>query len=169
VFLSCQHSDKKVITADFSINKSLLADSPFVSKGFSISPPKSWSKTENFNSELQNKILYRTDNKLLAIYKSDSTNCALIISELPESNFDIIKGLIDNYSRQDSIWTDVQSTVFMYKRYEIIQVVFQNTELIIFKLFTRWQSELYELDYIMPRSEINLNMQSVESSIGSLN
>jgi hypothetical protein len=41
--------------------------------------------------------------------------------------------------------------------------------LIIFKLLTHRLSELYELDYIIPRSEININMQSVESSIGSLN
>jgi hypothetical protein len=121
---------------------------------------------------LQKKVLSRLDNKLLAIYKSDSTNCALIISELPESNYDIIKGLLSKTSsspKQDSIWTNVESSLFIYKSYEIIQVVSQNSELVIFKLLTHRLSELYELDYIIPRSEININMQSVESSIGSLN
>jgi hypothetical protein len=109
---------------------------------------------------------------LLAIYKSDSTNCALIISELPETNFDILRGLLDksnSYPIRDSIWTNVQSSVFRYKTYEIIQIVSQNSNLIVFKLLTHRLSELYELDYIIPRSEININMQSVESSIGSLN
>ena len=173
LLISCQQHDKKVSIVEFNVNKSLLSDSSFVSKtGFSINPPKNWSKTESYNSELQNKVLYHLDNKLLAIYKSDSTNCALIISELPETNFDIIRGLLDksnSYPIRDSIWTNVQSSVFRYKTYEIIQIVSQNSNLIVFKLLTHRLSELYELDYIIPRSEININMQSVESSIGSLN
>jgi hypothetical protein len=173
LFFSCQQSNKQVISAEFKVNRSLLSDSSFASKtGFSIYPPKNWLKTDSFNSELQSKVLYRLDNKLLAIYKSDSTNCALIISELPESNYDIIKGSLgktNSSPRQDSIWTSVESSVFTYKTYEIIQVVSQNSKLIIFKLLTHRLSELYELDYIIPRSEININMQSVESSIGSLN
>ena len=173
LFISCQQPDKKVISAEFRVDRSLLSDSSFASKtGFSINPPKNWLKTESFNSELQNKVLYRLDNKLLAIYKSDSTNCALIISELPEANFEIIKGRLgktNSYSKQDSIWTNVKSSIFMYKSYEIIQVVSQNSNLVIFKLITHRLSEVYELDYILPRSEININLQSVESSIGSLN
>ena len=173
LFISCQRSDKKVILAEFKVNRSLLSDSSFASRtGFRINPPKNWSKTENYNSELQNKVLYRTDNELLAIYKSDSTNCALIISELPETNYDIIKGLLgksNSFPNKDSIWTNVESSIFKYKSYEIIQVVSQNSNLVIFKLLTHRLSELYELDYIIPRSEININMQSVESSIGSLN
>jgi hypothetical protein len=172
LFLSCQKSAKKVISAEFNVDRSLLSDSSFVSKtGFRINPPINWSKTESYNTELQNTVLSQLDNKLLAIYKSDSTNCALIISELPETNFDIIKGLLgksNSYARQDSIWTNIQSSVFKYKTYEIIQIVSQNSDLVIFKLLTRRLSELYELDYIIPRSEININMQSVESSIGSL-
>lgn len=173
LLISCQQSNKKVVEVEFNVNKLLLSESSFVSKtGFSINPPKNWSKTESYNSELQNKILYRLDNKLLAIYKSDTTNCALIISELPETNFDIIKGLLDKfkfYPTQDSIWINVQSSIFKYKNYEIIQIVSQNSDLIIFKLFTHRLSESYELDYIIPRSEINTIMQSVESSIGSIN
>jgi hypothetical protein len=96
LFISCQVADKSVSAVEFNVNKTLLADSSFVSKtGLSINPPKNWSKTENYNSELQNKVLYRLDNKLIAIYKSDSANCALVISEVPETNFDIIKGLLD--------------------------------------------------------------------------
>ena len=77
LFISCQKSNKKVISAEFKVNRSLLSDSSFVSKtGFSINPPKNWLKTESFNSELQKKVLYHLNNKLLAIYKSDSTNCA---------------------------------------------------------------------------------------------
>jgi len=173
LFSGCQQAEKKIITAEFNVNRMLLSDSPFVSKsGFSVNPPVDWSKTESFNLELQNKVMSHIDNKLLAIYRSDSTNCALIISELPESNFDIIKGLLENSTipeSHDTIWTKVQSSVFKYKTYDIIQIVSQNPEMVIFKLLTHRLSELYELDYIIPRSEINLNMQSVESSIGSLN
>jgi len=173
LLISCQQPDKRVISVEFNVNNSLLSDTSFVSKtGFRINPPKNWSKTESYNSELQNKILYRTDNKLLAIYKSDSTNCALVISEVPETNFDFIKGLLDksnSYPNRDSIWTKVQSSNFKYKSYEIIQVVSQNSDLIIFKLYTHRLSESYQLDYIIPRSEMNRNIQSVESSIGSLN
>ena len=78
-------------------------------------------------------------------------------------------GKTNSYPKQDSIWSNVKSSIFMYKRYEIIQVVSQNSDLVVFKLLTHRLSELYELDYILPRSEIKINMQSVESSIGSLN
>ena len=173
LFISCKQPYKKIISAEFKVDRSLLSDSSFASKtGFSIYPPKNWLKTESFNSELQKKVLYHLDNKLLAIYKSHSTNCALIISELPETNYDIIKGLlskINSYPKQDSIWTNVQSSIFIYKTYEIIQIVSQNSDLVIFKLLTHRLSELYELDYIIPRSDIELNIQSVESSIGTLN
>jgi hypothetical protein len=172
ILISCQPSKKKVVEVEFNIDKELLSDSSFVSKaGFRINPPKNWVKTESYNSELQKRILYRLDNKLLAIYKSDSTNCALIISELPETNFDNIKRVYQKTNsdiKQDPIWTKVQTSLFSYKKYEVIQIVSQNSELIIFKLFIHRLSELYELDYVIPRNEINIYMQSVESSIGSL-
>jgi hypothetical protein len=173
LLMSCQQPEKNIISAEFTINKSLLSDSLFASEtGFSINPPKNWEKTGSFNSLLQEKILYHSDNKLLAIYKSDTTNCALIISELPESSFEIMKRLLGKTNqspKQDSIWTNVQSSIFKYKTFEIIQTVFQNAELVIFKLVTRRLSESYELDYIIPRSEIDINIQSVESSIATLN
>jgi hypothetical protein len=173
MLISCQSNTKKVVLAEFNVNKFLLSDSSFVSKsGFSIYPPRNWIKTDSYNSELQKKILYQLNNKLLAIYKSDTSNCALIISELPETNYNNIKGLLgksDSYVNPGLIWTSVQSTEFKYKTYEIIQIVFQNPELLIFKLFTHRLSEVYELDYIIPSSEINKNIQFVESSIGSIN
>jgi hypothetical protein len=173
LLISCQQHGAKVVEAEFNVNKTLLSDSTFTSRtGFSINPPRNWFKTARYNSELKNKILYRLDSKLLAIYKSDTTNCALIISELPESDFVLIKRLLGTRKpslAQDSVWTNVQSSFFKYKTFEVIQVVAQNSKLIVFKLYTHRLSELYELDYVVPRSEINFNMQSVESSIGSLN
>ena len=62
LFISCQQSDKKAISAEFKVDRSLLSDSSFESKsGFSINPPKNWSKTESYNSELQKKILYHVE------------------------------------------------------------------------------------------------------------
>jgi hypothetical protein len=173
ILASCQQSKEKVVEAEFNVNKSLLSESSFVSKtGFTIYPPKNWSETDSYSSELQNKILNRLDNKLLAVYKSDSTNCTLIISELPDMNFENIKALFkksNSFAASDSVWTKVEYSLFKYKTYDIIQIVSQNSELIIFKLFAHRLSELYELDYVIPRNEINVNMQNVESSIGSLN
>jgi hypothetical protein len=171
--IRCQQSNSKVIVAEFNVNKSLLNDSSFVTKsGFTINPPKNWIKTDSYNSELQKKVLYRLSNKLLAIYKSDTTNCALIISELQEPDFDAIKVALNKDKssfNKDSIWTNVQSSFFKYKNYEIVQIVSQNNDLVIFKLFIHRFSELYELDYVIPRIEVNNMIQSVESSIGSVN
>jgi hypothetical protein len=173
LLISCQQKNKKTVIAEFNVNKSLLSESAFISNtGFSVFPPKNWLKTDTYNEELQKKILYRLDNKLLSLYKSDSTNCALIISELVETNFDKIKNLINKsgpFSGQDSTWLNVQPSTFMYKNYEIVQIVFQSAELVVFKLYVHHLSGLYELDYIIPRDEINSKMQSVESSIGSIN
>jgi hypothetical protein len=173
ILISCHQFNKNIIEAEFNVNRSLLSDSSFKSTtGFSIYPPKKWSKTDSYNSELKDKLFHRLDNKLLAIYKSDSTNCTLIISELSEYNYDNLKRLLanpDSFKKQDTLQTNVQSSIFKYKSYEIIQIVSQNSELVIFKLFTHRLSELYELDYVIPRGEINSNMLPVESSIGSLN
>jgi hypothetical protein len=171
-FVCCRQAAVKVVEAEFNVDKTRLSDSAFVSKtGFKIYPPLNWRKTESYNAELEKKIMYRIDNRLLSVYKSDSTDCALIISELPEPNFDVIRGLLksNSFSIMDSTWTSVQSSVFRYKTYEIIQIVYQNSGLIIFKLFAHRLTELYELDYIIPRDEIKSKMQSVESSIGSIN
>jgi hypothetical protein len=172
LLVGCRQSDKRVVEAEFNVNKSILSDSAFVSNsGFSIYPPLNWRKTESYNNELEKGIMYRLDNKLLSVFKSDSSDCALIISELPESNFELLKELqkSNSFSNHDSAWTNVQSSIFRYRTYEIIQIVSQNSEMINFKLFTHRLKELYELDYIIPRAEINLKIQSVESSIGSIN
>jgi hypothetical protein len=172
LLICCQQSNNKVIIAEFKVTRSLLSDSLFSTKsGFGINPPKNWFKTDIYNSELQKKVLYRLNNKLLAIYKSDTTNCALIISELQETNFEAIKGslnTVDSSSNRDSTRMNIQTSFFKYKDYEIVQIVSQNSDLVIFKLFTHHLSELYELDYIIPRSHINIMIQSVESSIGSI-
>jgi hypothetical protein len=174
IFLfSCQQANKKITEAEFSINKLLLSDSSFKSnKGFFISPPKRWFKTGSYDSVLRAKTSIRSDNKLLAIYKSDTADCALIITELPEATFSVVRGSLnktDSYPGKDTIWTNVQSSIFKYKSFEIIQFVLQNSELVVFKLFAHRSSELYEMDYIIPRNEINKYLQSVESSIGSIN
>ena len=173
LLISCQQRNKKTVVAEFNVDKSLLSENAFSSgTGFRVFPPKNWFKTDIYNAELQKKILYRLDNKLLSLYKSDSTNCALLISELVETDFGKIKDLLDKsgpYSGPDSTWLNVQPSTFMYKNYEIVQIVFQSAELVVFKLFVHHLSGLYELDYIIPRDEINSKMQSVESSIGSIN
>jgi len=160
LLVCCRQSAEKVVEVEFNVDKTKLSDSAFVSNaGFNIYPPLNWRRTESYNAELGKKIMYLIDNRLLSVYKSDSTNCALIISELPEPNFNLIRGLLksNSFSTMDSTWTNVQSSVFRYKTYEIIQIVSQNSELIIFKLFTHRLSELYELDYIIPRDEIKSN------------
>lgn len=172
ILVGCGQPDKKSIVAEFNVDKSLLSDSAFVTgSGFSIYPPAHWLKTDSYNDELKRKILYRLDNRLLTVFKSDSADCALIISELPEPTFATIKELMksNSFLNGDSIWTSVQPSVFSYRNYEIVQIVSQNSELIVFKLFTHHLNELYELDYIVPRNIINLLMKSVESSIGSMN
>jgi hypothetical protein len=173
ILASCYHAENKVVEVEFNVNKALLADSSFLSStGFSIYPPKNWQRTASYNTELQDKILNRIENKLLAIYKCDSTNCALVISELPEMNYKIIRQQLERQnpgSGGDSQWTKVETSFFKYKSYEVIQIVSQNSELVVFKLYTHRLSDLYELDFMIPRSEINSNMQTVESSIGSIN
>jgi len=170
---SCQHSSPEINEVEFTIDKSLLSDSSFVSgSGFSITPPKNWKRTETYNHELQKSLFLHINNKLLAIYKSDSTNCAMIISEPPDTDFDRIKGYVNEIDKKqypDSIWLDVQTSVFNYNTFNIIQIVFQNAQLLVFKLFFQQLPGIIELDFIIPRSEIqNNNIQSVESSIGSV-
>jgi len=76
LFISCQQSDKKVISAEFNINKLLLSDSSFVSKtGFSITPPKEWTRTGSYNFELQKKASWT--GTLFGLQEQVSTTSAL--------------------------------------------------------------------------------------------
>lgn len=173
ILVSCRQAETKVIEAVFNVNKDLLADSSFRSTtGFRIYPPRNWSRTTSYNTELQDKILNRIENKLLAIYKCDSTNCALVISELPGTHYKILRQHLEKQNSspwKDSEWTKVETSFFKYKSYEVIQIVSQNSEMVVFKLYTHRLSDFYELDFMIPRSEINSNTQTVESSIGSIN
>jgi len=156
---------------ELNVDNSVLSDNLFKSKtGFTVSPPKDWNLTDKYNLELENQILNQTKNKLLAVYKADSSNCALIISE-PDIDFNSLKSVILNTGfnpEKDSIWLSVQTSFFTYKQFEIVQSVYQNSELLIFRLYIRELKELFELDYVIPNEDINKTVRSVESSIGSI-
>jgi hypothetical protein len=169
----CHQSGKTVIEAEFDIDRSLLSESSFISPtGFSIYPPRDWTRTINYDAELENIIMSQSGNNLLAVFKHDSTNCALIVSEVPGGDFNSMKQFyerLDTEKENKQVEAKIQTSVFKYKSFDIIQIVSQNTAMINFKLYVHRLSEIYELDYIIPRNEIDLNVRLIESSIGSLN
>lgn len=171
LLISCRTSNSKPDEVEFNVNNSLLAEMPFKSKaGFSIKAPKNWQLTNEYNFEFKNQLLNLDQAELLAVYKSDSSNCALIISE-SNVDFNSLKSEVIRSafaSKKDSVWLSVQPSFFTYKRFDIVQFVYQNSDLLVFRLFVQGLKELHELYYIIPRSDINKTVQSVESSIGSI-
>lgn len=171
IIISCRTSKSKPETVEFNVNNSLLSDSSFESKaGFSVKPPRNWHLNNKYNLDFKNQLWNQTQTKLLAVYKSDSSNCALIISE-SNVDFNLLTSELkksDFVPKKDSIWLSIQPSSFTYGKFDIVQFVYQNSDLVIFRLFVHNSDEILELYYIIPRDEINKNVQSVESSIGSI-
>lgn len=176
VLLSCNNNanKKNADTVSFTINKSLLSNQKYLApnESFSVYPPKDWNRIEAYDSEIGQMLSNQLDSSLLAMYVHDASNCMLIITDMSKKGAEFVEAVLkapDTFYNKDSTWIDIQSSNFEYKSYTINQIVFQNADLVVFKLFIHSLSELYELDYIVPRAELNNFVKSVESSIGSIN
>ncbi|MDO9511348.1 MAG: hypothetical protein Q7J34_06295 [Bacteroidales bacterium] len=68
-------------------------------------------------------------------------------------------------------WLNVQYSHFIHRQKDIHQIVLQNKQTLIFRLFIKGEkvNDYYELSFIVHRGFINRIIKSVESSIGSIN
>jgi hypothetical protein len=157
---------------NFQVDPSLLAEYPYLATkdGMGLYPPKEW-KWHDTTSSLFKQLQVANKANIMALYSPEAEDAMLMINETQGMDASLLLEIVGNpaaYYNQDSIWNAVMHDRFQYKEFDINQIILQNDQLVIFKLFVQFNSKLMELNYMLPSDASPQTMKSVESSIGSI-
>lgn len=106
-----------------------------------------------------------------AVYQDESTQAYMILSAISQNRWDQLATSASQEEFSSEVWTNMHSTAYNYKDFEVQQWLLQNTEWVNFKLIFRTKEDrFFQLDYLLPSSMYNeQTAKAVESSIGSFN
>ncbi len=173
VIASCGHQQPSDNTISFRINEELLSDSVFSSRDeiLRLQPPIDWERLSSGDSiyEVFAEVM---QDKLDAVFVDAKTQASLIISEVSADEMLAMEKVFKNpdiYYNSNNKWLSVQHGDFKYNSYQINQIVLQNHDIVIYKLFTSRMGKTYEINYSVPRAYAEEILRAVESSIGSIN
>ena len=150
----------------------------FVAHGaFALNAPAGWEPVPDsilarVMSSVSSRDLAENSPRLRAVYRQDG-GAALAISEFPPEldagdRASMLKRVTSEL-RARYPGARVEPSRFRYRGFAIQQVMLNDTTRVVFKLLVeRPGSRLYQLDYVVPLGIYRREMQSVESSIGSL-
>lgn len=162
----------------FKVNPSLLGEK-FLNEyyGFSFSPPK---RCLQLPEEMVQKVKEQlkkeysvTNSYILEPYQlflNEKNRFACLISILPNfSNADSAiaeyQQAIFNYSKDRK----VTQTIFLHNGFRIYQSLIINENMIQFKLVVpQTSNKSFQIDYVIPTTIYQDNVETIESSIGSL-
>lgn len=188
VLISCvgcgpDREPSEVVTeAEFNVDSSLLKSHSVLDSALnlSIGIPMDWSLLdEEFENMLKSNLLINdyknSEMRFGYINKADTSIMILIdVRGIDSSVFLSLKNNYIEILNANSIWTDVQLQEFVYKSFRIEQYVLQNTQLLNFKLICYDRevpgstSPKFEILYFLNKKDLESNIKSVESSIGSI-
>jgi hypothetical protein len=179
--MSCslkKEQDNSIITAQFNVLEVLLQDSSLVDSmlRMEIGVPREWHTADTIllqnlkHGILQNEYL---NADISHCYISSIDSSMLLVVDVGDLDTSIYVNFKCNYQKLlnvNNIWANVQFHEFMHNDYRIEQYVMQNEEMRNFKLvcYSNSKHPDFELVYFINRREEKLNIQSVESSIGTL-
>jgi len=111
--------------------------------------------------------------EMLAVYRGAPEGATLAVSrydaELPPASRDSLALLHLATLRRQHPGAQVDDGRFVYRGFEIVQLRAVDSVTVAFKLLlSRKARPLVQLDYVVPRSIYSRELESVESSIGSL-
>jgi len=111
--------------------------------------------------------------EMLAVYRAAPEGATLAVSrydaELPPASRDSLALLHLATMRRQHPGGQVDDGRFVYRGFEIVQLRAVDSVTVAFKLLlSRKSRPLAQLDYVVPRSIYSRELESVESSIGSL-
>ncbi len=176
--VSCSSESKqndKFVEIEFNVDNKLLSDkSKIVDGNFDIHYP------EGFNSIVGNNF-----NRIKATIDSDSTSyfplSLLSIHNTVSGSSSIlskIQATSEVFNKLDSNYTKLLSKNFNTKNInqshikingiKTIQYIITTNEIVLLKLIFKVMENYYQLDYIIPLTEYEKELKSIESSIGSI-
>lgn len=166
---------------EFTVDPELLGDAIHLDeKGIGFRPPREWTQLsdEIFDEAVQQLKQAQTDHESFSIHPVNiflhhRHGGTLIVSEIstaesfsdPSEMVDAFhKKLEDRFEGQD-----VRETVFLKDGINFHQYLIQSQDNVNFKfLFCNAADELFQVDYVIPRSVYFSESKAIESSIGSI-
>ncbi|MEK6482079.1 hypothetical protein WJR50_31350 [Catalinimonas sp. 4WD22] len=104
-----------------------------------------------------------------AVYQDENAQAYMILSAVTQNRWDQLSTSVSQNELNSEAWTNMHSTTYNYKDFEVQQWLLQNAEWVNFKLiFKTKESRFFQLDYLLPSSIYNeQTAKTIESSIGS--
>lgn len=184
VNFGCQIQEDKsnLVEAQFNIDSSLLVKSPITdtSLNFSINIPKNWSKLDSgLESHLKSNLLkneYQEAQLKFGFTNQEDNSLMLLldITNIHDSIFSELKTSYKQILNKEKQWDEVLFQEFSYNSFRFQQYVLQNDNMLNFKLICSEQNLepdnqiKFELLFFLNRNNLNLNIKTVESCIGSI-
>ena len=179
---SCSEEKAPVTELSFNVDSTLLApENKFDSLGFRFNPPKNFDPiSDSLFTEIQNNLLKMEEESgefsldIINIFLHDSTKSFCSISQLQikdsEGSLNSIMPQYRNYLEKKLSGLSVTMADFMKDNIHMYQFLIQGPDRIQFKLdFMTIKNIIIQIDYVVPKNDYEKMVQSIESSIGSIN
>ena len=180
--LSCSEEKAPVTELSFNVDSTLLApENKFDSLGFRFNPPKNFDPiSDSLFTEIQNNLLKMEEESgefsldIINIFLHDSTKSFCSISQLQikdsEGSLNSSMPQYRNYLEKELSGLSVTMADFMKDNIHMYQFLIQGPDRIQFKLdFMTIKDIIIQIDFVVPKNDYEKMVQSIESSIGSIN
>ena len=180
--LSCSEEKTPITELSFNVDSTLLApENKFDSLGFRFNPPKNFDPiSDSLFTEIQNNLLKMEAESgefsldIINIFLHDSTKSFCSISRLQikdsEGSLNSSMPKYRNYLEKKLSGLSVTMADFMKDNIHMYQFLIQGPDRIQFKLdFMTIKNIIIQIDYVVPKNDYEKMVQSIESSIGSIN
>ena len=168
---SKKHEPKWVENVVFNINDKKLSSYHILSDSSTmLRPPNDWIKVDKFDISTLNESL---PNDVIPINIEDiftsSIGSAIIISKInsDKSNFHYIPSDFLELMKSENKLDSIPNYTFMINNLLVRQYILNLRDVTIFKYFVESNNN-YQLDFIFNKQEDSEQIESIESSIGSL-
>jgi len=166
---------------EFNIDPELLGSTVHLDeKGISFQPPREWTQLsdEIFDEAVRQLKQFQTDHEYFSIHPVNiflhpRHGSTLIISEISaDESFSDPSEMIERFHKKlEDRFEDqnVRETVFLKDGIYFHQYLIQSQDKVNFKLlFYNAAADLFQVDYVVPRSVYLSESRAIESSIGSI-
>ncbi len=176
--ISCSSNNKidnGFTEISFNVDENLLSNTPeMIENIFQIKFPVDFNKIDDINFQaIKTAIDSDTTSffqmSLIAVYKSLSGSTSILSKIISDKNvFNEIDStyynmVIDNFNTKN-----INQGNFKINGIKTIQYIITAQEIVLIKLIFNIKGFYYQLDYIIPLSNYEEKLRSIESSIGSI-
>lgn len=171
---SCTHVTPERTSGDmmFHVDTARLAQQPFYSEiaEIGVYPPAGWEVADSRHF-FSDTIVSNLFADIKAMYYAPEEESMLLVQDYPSSDTALINRIFTDpnvWYNSDAAWISVMTDRFTYKNFPIRQIVLQNPQIVVFKIFISHKPGILELNYVVKTGASPETMKSVESSIGSV-